>query len=120
MTEPAADPSCPYCRGTGALTPGGILRIYAFSSLFGGLLMLAGVVLAIVLGNAWWLLLSAAGYLLPLVRADLRPLLYPFVSVAALFGKPVNCPRCEPAGGVFRSRVLASQDDDNPSSERKG
>ncbi len=100
MSGPVAE--CPCCGATKCLTQKGIAIIYLLPNRIALLLIFAGIAAAIWRGPAW-LGLSAAGYLLPLVNADLRLLLYPVIAIAALLGKKPNCAKCEPHGSVFRS-----------------
>ena len=93
--------TCSYCRGTKVLTQWGIARTYLLARPIPPLLILAGIVLSIMKGPAM-LIISAVGYVLPLITADMRLSLYPIVAISKLFGKRPNCPRCEPQGGVFR------------------
>jgi hypothetical protein len=92
---------CSCCDGTKCLTQKGVAIIYLLPHKFAMLLLFVGVALAIWRGSAW-LALTLAGYLLPLLNADLRLLLYPFVAIAALCGRKPNCPKCERHGDVFR------------------
>ena len=92
---------CKLCRGTKCLTQRGIVQVYLLS----WRVALSAVLLGIVLGSChspYWFFLALAGYFLPLVNADLRLLLYPFVAVACAFGRKANCPECEPTGSIFR------------------
>ena len=93
--------SCPLCQGTKVLTQWGIARTYLLARPIPPILILAGVVLSIMKGPAM-LIISAVGYVLPLITADMRLSLYPIVAVSKLLGKHPNCPACEPEGGVFR------------------
>lgn len=94
---------CPYCRDTKCLDQQGIVRIFLFPRL--PFLILA--VLAAAGGyffSSFLYLAAIVLFLLPLALADLRLYLFPAVSVMALvFRKKVNCPKCNPAGGLFRN-----------------
>jgi len=94
--------TCGLCGGTKCLTQKGIAAIYllAWKS---SLALIAIGVAAGLLYSPYAFLIAAGGYALPLISADLRLLLYPFVAVGVLLGKKANCPRCEPSGPVFRS-----------------
>ncbi len=99
QTDTSSKPECKYCHGKGHLTQFGILRIYIFPHKISLLLIVAGIVLGIVFSKNWFFL-CVAGYIMPLVLADLRMLLYPFVAVRCLFGAKAACPKCEP-GSIF-------------------
>lgn len=63
------------------------------------------IVIACILGlsiSKYWLILAAAGSIIPLVNADFRLYLYPFVSICKLLGREVNCPRCAISGTIFK------------------
>lgn len=93
--------TCPYCRGTKVLSHSGIARIYLFARPIPPLLIAAGIILSFIRGP-YMLIISVAGYVLPLITADMRLSLYPIVAIGKLAGKKPNCPKCEPQGGVFR------------------
>jgi len=99
--KPPEDSTCKLCNGTNCLTQKGIVMAYLLPCRAALVLMTLGLALGLTYSPGW-LLLAAAGYMLPLVNADLRLLLYPFVAAACLTGKKANCPKCEPTGGVFR------------------
>jgi hypothetical protein len=99
--DEAKDGVCKLCNGTKCLTQLGILKVYLFSWKISLILILLGAAMAIC-HSVYWFLLSFFGYILPLASADLRLLLYPYVALSSLMGKKVNCPKCEPAGAIFR------------------
>lgn len=95
--------SCRVCKGTKILTQKGIAVIY--------LLPNKTALLLIALGLLGWpfysyaIVLAVAGYLLPIINADMRLLLYPYVAISKLCGRTVNCPECEPSAGIFRANL---------------
>ncbi|MEK6797183.1 MAG: hypothetical protein AABZ39_20580 [Spirochaetota bacterium] len=93
--------SCPLCSGTKRLSQKGIAVIYLLPHIVWVCIAVISLILGIV-HNRYWLILTAGAYIAPLVRADLRLLLYPFTAIASVLGAKVNCPKCEPHGGVFR------------------
>ena len=101
MDEMPDTTACPLCHGTKVLTQWGIARIYLLARPIPPLLILAGIVLSVMKGPSM-LIISAVGYVLPLITADMRLSLYPIVAISKLLGKRPNCPKCEPGVGVFR------------------
>lgn len=93
---------CRLCNGTKCLTHIGVLKVYLLSWKISLLLIVVGIALA-VFHSVYWLALSCLGYILPLANADLRLLLYPYVALSSLMGRKANCPKCEPAGSIFRT-----------------
>ena len=97
------DNRCPACNGRKILTQKGIAVVY--------LLPNKTALALIALGLAGWpfysyaVVLAVAGYLLPLVNADMRLLLYPYVAFSKFCGRSVNCPKCEPSAGIFRPNL---------------
>jgi len=93
--------SCTLCGGSRELDQRGILRTYVLSCPVAFAAILAGLAFA-AYHSVHWLWLALAGYILPLANADLRILLFPYVSLSRFCGRRVNCPRCEPTAGIFR------------------
>ncbi len=100
------DKVCEVCGGRQWLGQWGIVRVY----MFGGWSCWVAVVLmavGLVLGLGWsryGFVLVVVGYMMPLVNADLRLLLYPYVAMMSLCGKKVNCPKCEASGDIFSGK----------------
>lgn len=100
------DRVCEVCGGEGRLGQWGIARVY----MFGGWSCRVGIVLMViglVLGLGWsryGFVLVVVGYMMPLVNADLRLLLYPYVAMMGLCGKKVNCLRCDASGDIFTGK----------------
>lgn len=97
--------TCNVCGGTQCLSQKGIAIIYLLPNKVALFLIIAGLLAWPFYSYAF--VLSVAGYILPLVNADLRLLLYPYVAISKLFGRLVNCPKCEPSGGIFRANLKA-------------
>ncbi|MBI4976684.1 MAG: hypothetical protein HZC28_04340 [Spirochaetes bacterium] len=97
----AQQTTCRLCGGSKRLSQKGILVIYLLPHIVWVFFMVVAAVLGIV-HSRYWFIIAGAAYIVPLVQADLRLLLYPVAAVASLFGAKVNCPKCEPHGGVFR------------------
>ncbi|MDD5597041.1 MAG: hypothetical protein PHV82_03785 [Victivallaceae bacterium] len=92
---------CSLCHGTGSLTCRGILVIYLLAAKVPLLIILVSLIGAITYSRYFYLMLGL-GMVLPLARADFRMYLYPVALIAKLAGKKLNCPRCNPQGGMFR------------------
>ena len=92
---------CNLCHGTECLTQAGIISIYLLARKLPLLFLLTGIVLGIILGKLWFII-AVVGILITLAGADFRLVLYPVAALAALCGKKMNCPKCNPHGGMFR------------------
>ncbi|NOY76208.1 MAG: hypothetical protein GXP32_10540 [Kiritimatiellaeota bacterium] len=92
---------CPLCGGTKCLTQIGILKIYLLAVKFPVVLMVVGLFGGGVYSK-YMLVLTVIGLLYPIAMADLRIYLYPVAAIACLFGKKLNCPKCEPHCSMFR------------------
>jgi len=92
---------CKFCDGNSFLTQHGIMSVYLLPCKVSLFLIVAGIVLGLFLAK-YWLALSVIGFFIPLVNADFRLYLYPFVAVANIFGKKVNCPKCTGSGKIFQ------------------
>ena len=100
--ETSENTVCPRCGGAGRLTPAGVARVYLLPHPLCAATVVVGVILGLI-HSPYGYLLAAAGFLWPLVNADLRLLLFPVVLVARLAGVGVTCPDCGP-GGIFAGR----------------
>jgi hypothetical protein len=100
--EQNQETSCPLCHGTKSLDQRGIARVYLLAWKSSLVMILAGVAGGIFYSK-FAFILAVIGYVMPLASADLRLLLYPFVSIAALTGKKASCPKCTHDGSIFRS-----------------
>jgi hypothetical protein len=92
---------CKLCHGTECLTPYGIIVIYLLARKLPLVLLFVGILLGIILGNLWFIV-SVIGILITLAGADFRLILYPVAAVAKLCGRKLNCPKCNPYGGMFK------------------
>lgn len=92
---------CKLCHGTECLTQRGILSIYLLARKLPLCFLVIGIVLGSLLGNLWFII-AVVGILITLAGADFRMVLYPVAALAALCGKKMNCPKCNPHGGMFR------------------
>lgn len=95
---------CALCGGAEALTQQGVAKVYLLAHPICVALMVAGLVLAAV-HSPWWLVLAGAGFLWPLMNADLRLLLYPYVALGTALGRTPVCPRCRPGSAIFRIKT---------------
>lgn len=77
------------------------MHVYLFPSKISLSLIVLGAVLGLILSK-YWLILTAAGCIIPLANADFRLYLYPFVALGKLSGKEVNCPKCATSGTIFK------------------
>ncbi len=93
--------TCGLCGGTGLLTQRGIASAFLMPWK-SSLVLIATGCAAGMCYSPYAFTLVAVGYVLPLASADLRLLLYPFVALAALMGRKVNCPNCSLDGSLFR------------------
>jgi len=93
--------NCKFCNGKTFLTQRGIMHAYLFPSKISLSLILLGAVLGLLISK-YWLILSASACVIPLVNADFRLYLYPFVALGKLSGKEVNCPKCAVSGTIFK------------------
>lgn len=99
--EKDADENCPVCKGTGSLTYWGIFVVYLMAAKLSLLIIIFSLVGAIIYTNYFYLL-TFVGLMLPFSRADFRLYLYPVAVIAKLFGRELNCPRCNPHGTMFK------------------
>ena len=93
--------SCQLCNNSGSLTQMGILKVYLLSSKLPLIVILSGVFGALIYSK-YILIVPLFGLIYPLAMADLRLYLYPVAAIAHLFGKKLNCPKCEPTCSMFR------------------
>ncbi len=96
-----AELNCKFCNGKTRLTQHGIMQVYLFPRKISLSLIVLGTVLSLLISK-YWLILAAAGFVIPLANADFRLYLYPFVALGKLLGKEVNCPKCATSGTIFR------------------
>ncbi len=92
---------CGFCNGNSFLAQRGIMSVYLFPCKISLSLIVLGIVLGLFFVK-YWLTLSVIGFFIPLANADLRLYIYPFVAVAKLFGKKINCPKCTGSGRIFK------------------
>lgn len=97
-----ADDQCPVCKGTGELTYWGIFVVYLMAAKL-SLFIIIFSLLGVIFYTNYFYLLTFVGVMLPFARADFRLYLYPVALIAKLFGKKLNCPRCNPQGTMFKS-----------------
>ncbi|MFA6294422.1 MAG: hypothetical protein WC637_21710 [Victivallales bacterium] len=93
--------NCKFCGGKTSLPQRGIMQVYLFPNKLSLSLIVLGAALALLVSK-YWLILSAAACIIPLVNADFRLYLYPFVALGKLSGKEVNCPKCAVSGTIFK------------------
>ncbi len=93
--------NCKFCNGTTRLSQLGIMKVYLLPNKISLSLILLGAVLGLLISK-YWFILSAAACVIPLVNADFRLYLYPFVALGKLSGKEVNCPKCAVSGTIFK------------------
>jgi hypothetical protein len=92
---------CKLCGNSGELSFWGILQTYFFPHKFSILIMLIGLASIVKIG-IYGLLITGAGFLLPVVGADFRMLIFPVAVFGKLLGKSLVCPKCEPTGKIFK------------------
>ena len=95
---------CPLCGGTKCLDQKGIISVYLMPHKISLFLFIAGLLLGL-LYSSYAFVFAALGFVIPLACADLRMILYPYAALSCLMGKKLNCPKCEPAGGMFRHKL---------------
>ena len=103
MTE-NSELNCKTCQDKTVLTQWGIIQVYLLPAKISLLLIIVGIILSPIF-SVYWLFLSLVGVIIPLANADLRMLLYPYVAISKLFGREVNCPKCQPGASIFKIKL---------------
>jgi hypothetical protein len=93
---------CSVCKGTGELTYWGIFIVYLMAAKL-SLFIIIFSLLGVIIYTNYFYLLTFVGVMLPFARADFRLYLYPVAVLAKLFGRKLNCPRCNPQGTMFKN-----------------
>jgi len=95
---------CPLCGGTKCLDQKGIISVYLMPHKISLFLFIAGLLLGL-LYSSYAFVFAALGFVIPLACAGQFMILYPYAALSCLMGKKLNCPKCEPAGGMFRHKL---------------